>query len=112
VSCACKVGPGKFEGEPALAFLAYQHVGNADTTTGVRDWFRRPLNFDTDGADQRALDYGYCQECVNEALADGSYGLSLVEDEQGFVWLDTYDTAEEFDAALSAAEKNEQDWEE
>jgi len=112
MSCACKVGPGKFEGEPALAYLAYQHAEGADETTGVRDWFRRPFNFDAGDAAERAVDYGYCRECVDEALGDDSFGLSLVEDEQGFVWLDRYETAAEFDAALDAAEQAEQDWEE
>jgi hypothetical protein len=112
VSCACRVGPGKFEGEPALAFLAYQNAEGADATTGVRDWFRRPFDFDTDGAVARAVEYGYCRPCVDESLLDDSYGLSLVEDEQGFVWLDRYPTAGEFDAALAAAEQAEQNWEE
>lgn len=110
--CNCHVGPGKFEGESALTFLAYQHIGNADETTGATDWFRRPFNFDTDGAVENALAYGYCRQCVDEALADDSYGLSLVEDEQGFVWLTYYETSGDLDAALEAAEESERNWEE
>lgn len=104
--CSCKVGPGKFEGEGPLAFMACQMLSFADTSTGddgnLVDWFRAPLNFDTDGADKEALEYGYCLECVNEALAyRGS--LALWEDSLGFVYCRTFDTQAEFDAALNEA---------
>jgi hypothetical protein len=109
MSCGCRVGPGKFEGEPALTFLAFQHVGNEDASTGRTDWFRKPFNFDTGGAVEAALAYGYCQPCINAALADDSYGLGITTDEQGFVWLDCWATQAEFDKALDNASMLEQD---
>jgi hypothetical protein len=92
--------------------LAYQHLESADATTGGVGWFRAPFGFDADLAREHALGYGYCTECVDSAFKDPAAGLSLVEDEQGFVWLTRYAVAEEFDRALLAAEQAEQDWEE
>ena len=110
--CECKVGPGKFEGESALTFLAWQSMlmnGGGDTTTGddgnVVEWFLSPFNFDADPeAVEAARDYGYCEACIAEALADDSAGLSLWESSQGFVYGTTYATREEFDKALAEAE--------
>jgi len=108
--CECKVGPGKFEGEDVVAFLAYQQMlnGCVDSTTGPEsgetDWFRAPLNFDADaGVVDAALAYGYCQECI-ESHNDIRGGVSLWESNQGFVYCTTYDTREEYDRALSEAE--------
>jgi hypothetical protein len=109
----CTVGPGKFEGESALTFLAYQAMlqGGVDESIGHVDFFKGPFADFKDHAGE-AGDYGYCPECIDAALADDAYGISIIEDEQGFVWLESYGTAEEFDAALAAAERAEQDWEE
>lgn len=113
MSCSCNVGPGKFEGEDALAFLAWEWsmLGGSDATTFSRDmptdWFRRPLNFDTD---QEVLDraraYGYCDACLDEALASEAYGLAVWADGQGFVNCVTFETQEEFDKALG----DEEEW--
>lgn len=108
--CKCKVGPGKFEGEPALAFLAWQSMllGCVDATTGDEgntvDWFRAPFNFD---ADHETVDaakaYGYCDECIAVALESDAAGLALREDSQGFVHCEEFATREEFDRALAEA---------
>lgn len=68
--CTCHVGPGKFEGESALAALAYESMmlGGADVTTyegedgPATDWFRAPLGFDADEETvQGARDAGFCE---------------------------------------------------
>jgi len=116
-SCSrCTVGPGKFEGESALAYFAYLSGlhGDADTTTYAhevpKDWFRRPFNFDAEAEHVvQAQSYGYCSDCVKEALEDESFGLSLYEDSNGFVYLTRYATEAEYDKALGAAEDEEDD---
>lgn len=109
----CKVGPGKFEGEGALAFMAYSGIGNGDFSTfdeydRETEWFRAPLNLDTDGADEAAKAYGYCGACVSAAsggFPEGIHGgVSLHEDDNGFVYLTRYKTREAFDKALGKAE--------
>ena len=113
-SCGCQVGPGKFEGESALAYLAYLSAlhGDADTSTyhgdTVVDWFRSPFNFD---AEREAVfscqAYGFCEPCVKQALEDESFGLSLRQDNNGFVYLTRYATEKEYDEALAVAEDEE-----
>jgi hypothetical protein len=117
--CTCKVGPGKFEGEPPLTFLAYHAMlhGDVDSITDhdfghyvtVHDWFRRPFNFDADpDALVRATAYGYCEPCLKAACEDEeSFGLELYEDDNGFVYLNRYATEVEYDAALGKAEDQE-----
>lgn len=111
---ACRVGPGKFEGEPALAALAYSASlnGSSDATTGehpVVDWFRSPFNFDVDPTNvEFALATGYCTKCVQEALEADVYGLDIFEDSQGFIYLKQYDTREGFDNALALAIEGDQ----
>ena len=113
MSCTCHVGPGKFEGEPALAFLAYHAAAFSDETTyragTSTDWFRSPFNLDTVLEDtvQLAQAYGYCSDCVQSALEDDSYGLSLYEDLNGFVYLTRYKTEIEFDRALGRAQSED-----
>ena len=101
--CECKVGPGKFEGESALTFLAYHSMllGCSDETIDAVDFFKAPLDFDPYAPEAR--EYGYCEVCIAEALAERPYGMAISEDSQGFVWGVTYDTAEEYVAAISAA---------
>src|SRR3990167_5571871 len=110
--CECKVGPGKFEAESALTFLAWESMlnGGGGTTTGddgnVVEWFLSPFNFGADPeAVEEARDYGYCEACIAEALADDSAGLSLWVSSQGFVYGTTYATREEFDKALDREER-------
>ena len=110
--CECKVGPGKFEGESALTFLAYQSMllGCSDMSIGTVDFFKGPLNFDADAEMvSAARAYGYCESCIAEALAERPYGMSIGEDSQGFVWGATYDTAKEYDEAVARAEEDEAD---
>lgn len=112
--CDCNVGLGKFEGEPCITFLAWQSVllGGSDMTTEwggqAVDWFRRPFNFDADPETvESARAYGYCQECIEEALADPAYGLAVWEDSRGFVGSRTFDTQAEFDTALAVEEAHD-----
>lgn len=113
--CDCKVGPGKFEGEGALMALAYSSLmlGGSDATTGdcgsLVDWFRRPFNFDADRENLLfAREMGYCETCIAEALKDEAYGLALSEDSNGFVYLESFETAEAFDKALGEAQTTEE----
>ena len=109
--CECKVGPGKFEGESALTFLAWQSMlnGGSDATTGgdegTTEWFRAPFGFGDPEAVKAALDYGYCEACVREALESDAMGLSLWVGDTGFVYRNTYATATEFVKALDRAER-------
>ena len=105
--CECKVGPGKFEGESALTFLAYQSMlnGFSDESIGAVDFFKAPLGFDADPeAIKAAREYGYCEACIAEALAERPYGMAISEDSQGFVWGELYATAKAYDKAVSQAE--------
>lgn len=113
--CECKVGPGKFEGERTLTFLAYQSslLGCADATTGAEDtlidWFRAPLNFDADQETVAAARaYGYCEACIAEALASDVAGISIWERSDGFVYGTVYQTRDEFDAAIAEAEAEDE----
>jgi hypothetical protein len=108
--CECKVGPGKFESESALTFLAYQSMlmGGGDESIGAVEFFKGPLDFDADAETvEAARDYGYCEPCIAEALAERPYGMSISEDSQGFVWGTTYDSAKAYDAAVKIAEEDE-----
>lgn len=108
--CECKVGPGKFEGEPALTFMAWEQamLGNSDSTTGEDrpvDWLRSPLNLDADASVvESARAYGYCDACIAEAGSDVGGGVAVWEDSQGFVYAEVYETRGAFDRALMAAE--------
>lgn len=119
MSCACKVGPGKFEGEPALTFMAHAVMleGFSDATTGedgdTIDWFRAPLGFDADAdLSHAARAHGYCQECIEHYADDVNGGVAIWEDSNGFVYCKTFATVEEFDAALAEAEEEESSEEE
>ena len=110
--CTCKVGPGKFEGESALTFLAYQSMllGCSDETHGSTDFFKGPLNFDADRETvDAARSYGYCEACIAEALAENPYGMSIMEDSQGFVYGDVYETQAEYEDAIAAACEDDDD---
>jgi len=105
--CECRVGPGKFEGESVLTFLSYHAMtlGCSDETVGAVDFFKAPLDFDPYAPEAR--DYGYCEACIVEALAERPYGMSICEDSQGFVWGATYDDVKAYDAAVKIAEEDE-----
>jgi hypothetical protein len=109
--CECKVGPGKFEGESALTFLAYQSMllGCSDESHGSADFFKGPLDFDAD-AEMVAVarDYGYCEPCIEGALAERPYGMSIWESDQGFVYGTTYDDAKAYDKAVAQAEADDE----
>lgn len=109
---ACKPGPGKFEGESALAIMAYEsaNLGCADMSTKGCEWFRSPLQFDADEETQRACrDHGICAECIEKANDDARElaGCMIREDSQGFVYLTTFDSREAFDAAMAEAMEEE-----
>jgi hypothetical protein len=106
--CSCDVGPGKFEGEPAMTFLCFQRAldGCADESPadGV-DFYRlkaedRPL-FPAEYQDA-AREYGYCDRCIAETCASTAYGYATEETEQGFVNGAEYATKDEYDNALTA----------
>ena len=111
--CDCKVGPGKFEGEPALTFLAWDAMmdGSSDATTGdsergtLTEWLRGPgpFGFSSDSVDA-AREYGYCDPCILAALATPAAGIELWESEQGFVYGREFATLEDFEASLAEAE--------
>ena len=107
--CECNVGSGKFEGESALTFLAYHAMtlGCSDETIGATDFFRAPLDFDPYAPD--ASDYGYCEECIAEALAMRPYGMSIWESDQGSVYGRIFDTAKAYDKAVAQAGADEAD---
>ncbi len=115
--CSCKVGPGKFEGEPALTFMAWEQaiLGNSDITTTDQyersvNWLRSPLNLDADASVVKAaLDYGYCAACIEAAGDDIAGGVAVWEDSIGFVYCRMFDTREEFDKALTKAEASQAD---
>ena len=112
--CDCKVGPGKFEGEGAVTFMAWERamLGNSDCTTYEAyptDWLRSPLNLSADqSVVEAARAYGYCAPCVESAGQDIHGGVAVWEDSQGFVYCQTFDTREAFDKALSEAEQAEE----
>jgi hypothetical protein len=104
--CDCKVGPGKFEGEPALAFILY-YDGFPDEQTYAVDFFLGPFDSPSQEAVTAAQDYGYCLSCVLKALSNRSYGASIWESDQGFVYLNTYGTAEKYAAAMADADADD-----
>jgi len=110
MACTCQVRPGKFEGESALTFLAYQSMllGCSDLTAGSVDFFKAPLNFDADQETVKAArEYGYCEACISEALEERPYGMSICESSDGFVYGSTYDNAEDYNEAVKSAEEEE-----
>lgn len=107
--CDCKVGPGKFEGKPTIAFLAWERVvlGNIDDRTGCEgetvDWLRSPLGLASDqSAVDAALAYGYCRECVETAGEDVDGGVAVWEDLNGFVYARVFHSRATYDKALLA----------
>lgn len=108
--CTCQVGPGKFEGESVLTFLAYQHLGNVDESIGRYNFFKAPFLFDADASVvEAALAYGYCQACIDAHDDHTLYGLAIFEDDSGFVYCDTFATAAEYDTGLKTAVDRETD---
>lgn len=117
MSCTCKVGPGKFEGEPAIAFLAHEAVLNGwgDITTGgdegdgpLTDWLNTFTQSDiTAEMRQAARSYGYCEECIDAASAP--HGLATWEDGQGFVGCEVFESDEAYTAKLKECEEADQE---
>lgn len=107
----CKVGPGKFEGEGPLTFLAHQSLllGGSDCAAAGWDWFRAPLGFDAEPEMIKAArDYGYCDACIKEAVETHVAGIAIWESDNGFVDGRTFGTKEAFDKALAAAEDRDE----
>ncbi len=110
--CDCKVGPGKFEGEGVLTYLAWLE-GCSDETTGdsergnLTDWTQRPFGWD-EGEFAAARAYGYCDACIREAQDSPTAGIALWESEQGFVYGTTYDTLDEYESALAEAQAEDE----
>ena len=113
MACKCEVGPGKFEGEGALTFMAYQQMclGNVDENVGRYDFFKAPFNFDADReVTKAAKEYGYCDECIEEASGHGkAYGLAIYESDQGFIYCETFETEKDYDKAIAIAQEESED---
>lgn len=110
MACTCNVGPGKFEGEPARVFMAYAQamLGNVDLSVGRYDFMRAPFNFDADQSVVRdAREYGYCAECVEAYDAERVWGMAVWTRDDGFVCARTFESENEWDAAIEAAESEE-----
>lgn len=110
MTCTCKVGPGKFEGEGVLAFMAWEQVmiGGSDETIGPYDFFKAPYAFNEDAdAVKAALAYGYCQDCIDNH-DDVSYGLVISESDQGFIYCTMYATKDEYERAIDDAIKEDE----
>lgn len=111
-TCTCQVGPGKFEGESVLTFMAYQQMclGNVDESVGRYDFFKAPFMFDADASVvDAALEHGYCQACIDAHDDRTLYGLAIFEDDNGFVYCDTFATEADYDAGLKTAADRETD---
>lgn len=106
MACTCKVGPGRFEAEGVLTFLAHEAAGNgcADDSAGRYDFFKAPFEFDTVDAIHAAVEYGYCVDCLDDYDSGDVYGCAVWLTDQGFAECVTFATAEEYDAALAEAE--------
>lgn len=108
--CTCNVGPGKFEGEPAAVYMAYQQMclGNADTEIGRYVFFKKPFLFDADqSVIKDALAYGYCQECIDNHGDAADYGLVIWERDDGFVMSERIETEAEWNKAIEQAEEED-----
>lgn len=110
--CECKVGPGKFEGEPVETFIAHGW-GPGDSSTGginegdsVEEWFAAPLTPSVDDKHQ-ARAYGYCDKCIENAFAGINGGIVVWENEQGFAYAETFKTKVAFEDALAMAESDD-----
>lgn len=108
----CSYGPGKFEGEDALTVMAHCHVslGTADYSVGQYDFFKSPLQFDADQeAVAAARDAGFCPVCIEGACDEARTlaGVCTYEDDNGFAYCIRYESTEEYDAAIRAAELTE-----
>ena len=105
----CKVGPGRFEGGSALTALAYSSMlnGGADFTEydafdHGADFFKAPFGFDADAVNvEFAQSVGFCKACIAEALENDSFGLSVYQDDNGFIYCNTYATEDEYDTAIA-----------
>lgn len=103
----CKPGPGKFEGESALAVMAYEsaNLGCADDDFNGLSWFKAPLNFD---ADTECVDAakreGFCDACIADAIdhARELAGYLLHEDGNGFAYGTEFESADDYEAHYAA----------
>jgi hypothetical protein len=87
--------------------MAYQQMclGNVDETIGRYEFFKAPFLFDADQSVVRAaLEYGYCQACVDGYDEPAAYGMAIWEDDNGFVYAETFETETDYDKAVRAAE--------
>jgi hypothetical protein len=106
--CMCNVGPGKFEGESCMTFMAYQQMclGNSDLSVGRYDFFKAPFLFDADQEVVKAAKgYGYCEACIEERSE--SYGYVIWESAQGFAYGRDLVTKDEYEGAIKTAEEEE-----
>lgn len=94
--CSCNIGPGRFEGEPASTFIldhltmdgeGEQIMYAEDAGCVVFDGQFTVADYSAD-ADLAAVDYGYCQPCVDAAWCElrDMVGAVVSWDAQGFVY--------------------------
>src|SRR5262245_45494034 len=108
MACTCKVGPGQFEGEPALVFMAHEQMcmGMSDDSIGRYDFFKAPFNFDADSeVVKAALAYGYCQECVDGYDDKDAYGMVIWTRDDGFACGNVYYSEKKYNEAVEDAEE-------
>lgn len=110
--CDCKQRHGKFEGEPAVTWLAHLALGHgwSDEEIGRYTFFKAPLGFDTlPRVHEEAAAEGWCPECIEEALGTACYGIVAWEDDAGFAYSRVLGDAMEYDdqrvAALDESEE-------
>lgn len=111
--CDCKVGPGKFEGEPAETCILWEFSldgggelhgpegATYDYIAGPFEDCTRELNPMVAAA---CREVGYCDPCIAEAFEELSRakGACVGQSEQGFVWSKVAETEAEHTAMLQA----------
>jgi len=111
--CNCDIGPGKFEGEGVETFLAWEMVmdGGGDDITGgeggdgpTTDWIESPRFGESLHVESAQL-YGYCDDCIMDAVRSRPAGVAVWESDQGFVSCRLFETKAEYDKALAECQE-------
>jgi len=97
--CHCP-GPGKFQGEPASTFIAWDLVcrGFVDEEIDQYSFIRYP-HAPTHEEYHDAREAGYCGLCIEEAFESSqfNYGVMVYEDDTGFIYGTILATRKEWD---------------
>ena len=104
----CTYGPGKFEGETPLTWLAWQAImnGGGDDDIGRYTFLRAPFDGLLDFA---TPDAPFCPECCKQDVeaAKDVAGIVICERDDGFVCGEWLNTTGEYWRAVNEAEKEE-----